>query len=158
MPTRFGRAAALLLLSLSAAACGSRSNGATGTSPADVQLASAAARVGEPFQLKLGQSADVAGTGLRLTFRRVAADSRCPINAMCVWAGDAEIAVAVERNGAAGGTVELHTNPPHNTGGLREVDYDGRHVIRLEDVTPVPIAGQEEWKKSYAATLVVRVK
>lgn len=155
MRHRFGRAAALLLISLSAAACGSRANGATGTN-ADVHLAAAAARVGEPFDLALGQSADVAGTGLRLTFSRVAADSRCPINATCVWEGDAEIAVAVHRDGAPGGTAELHTNP----GGPRlgEVDYDGRHVIRLEALQPAPVAGQDEWKKQYKATLVVKLK
>ena len=50
----------------------------------------------QPFDLRAGQSAVVPG-GLKVTFDRVVSDSRCPIDAICVWAGEAVIALKLSR-------------------------------------------------------------
>src|SRR5262249_58503750 len=39
--------------------------------------------------LAIGQEAPVEGTGLRILFRAVSDDSRCPADVTCVWEGDA---------------------------------------------------------------------
>lgn len=39
------------------------------------------------FKLRIGQTAKFTNEKLRVTFIRVAEDSRCPINVTCVWAG-----------------------------------------------------------------------
>jgi hypothetical protein len=44
--------------------------------------------LGEPFELQLSERAAVAG-GVSLVFADVASDSRCPIDATCVSAGEA---------------------------------------------------------------------
>ena len=57
-------------------------------------------RSDQPFDLRAGQSAVVPG-GLKVTFDRVVSDSRCPIDAICVWAGEAVIALKLSRGFAA---------------------------------------------------------
>ena len=66
--------------------------------------------LGESFELRPGASAILQG-GLTITFDRVESDSRCPMDALCVWAGDAIVIVSLSR--AADGRVqrELHTDP-----------------------------------------------
>src|SRR5215218_3492013 len=114
--------ALLLSTATLAAATSGCSRPGSGTDPSltAAQVGAVNAKVGEPFDLKFGQSAEVAGTNLRFTFSRVAGDSRCPTDVVCIWEGDGEIAVRVDRGGTPVGTVELHTSP--GRGGLREVD------------------------------------
>lgn len=57
------------------------------------------ATAGEPFLLQKDQTARVAGAGVSLTFEEVVSDNRCPANAKCVWAGEAEVRYAVELDG-----------------------------------------------------------
>ena len=144
-----------LLLSAATAACSST---ASTTDPAitTAQIELATATVGQPFDLKFGQSADVAGTNLRLTFTRVAGDSRCPTDVVCVWEGDAEIAIRIDRGGTRVGNAELHTSP--RTGGLRAVDLDGQHVLHLESVAPATHSSRRIPDAEYVATLLVKGK
>ncbi|HKG90652.1 MAG TPA: hypothetical protein VKA84_02100, partial [Gemmatimonadaceae bacterium] len=125
-------------------------------SDAQVAVAATTARIGQPFDLAFGQSADLTGTNLRLTFTRVAGDSRCPTDVQCVWEGDAEIAVRIDRGGTPAGTAELHTSA--GGGGLREVDYDGHLVIALQSLAPAPRSGHPIPDAGYVATLLVREK
>jgi len=53
-------------------------------------LAGAAVPVGESFTLGVGESVEVGGAGLVVGFTSILADSRCPMDAYCFWAGDAE--------------------------------------------------------------------
>ena len=153
---RRGAALAVLLLSATAAACSRAAHDATGPSPAQTQQQRSpiVATLGTPFDLRIGQSADVQGTGLRATLTGVAGDSRCPIDAVCVWEGDAEVSVRLERAGRAA-VAQLHTSP--RTGGLREVEYDG-YVVRLDALAPAPRAAQPIPAGDYVATLTVRAK
>ena len=48
--------------------------------------------LGEPFELRLGARATVAG-GVSLLFANLVSDSRCPIDATCVSAGEALVDV-----------------------------------------------------------------
>ena len=49
------------------------------------------APLAESFKLRVGQTAAITGTNVRVKFDRVVADSRCPIDVQCVWAGSASI-------------------------------------------------------------------
>ena len=75
------------------AACLGAACGGNPTEPTAVPL-------DQPFDLRAGQSAVVPG-GLKVTFDRVVSDSRCPIDAICVWAGEAVIALKLSRGFAA---------------------------------------------------------
>ena len=47
----------------------------------------------EQFTLAPRETASIRDTSLRLEFMRVSGDSRCPGDAICVWAGDAIVHV-----------------------------------------------------------------
>ena len=57
------------------------------TSPIDPRTV----RLDAEFTLAPGQTAQVEGGGLRVTFYGVSADSRCPTGVTCVWEGDAAL-------------------------------------------------------------------
>jgi len=45
---------------------------------------------GQEFTLPIGEEAEIKGEDLRLEFLEVTADSRCPKNVECIWAGEAK--------------------------------------------------------------------
>ncbi|MBI5035690.1 MAG: hypothetical protein HZB51_34795 [Chloroflexi bacterium] len=54
--------------------------------------------IGEPFVLKIGQTASIAGTDAMLKFESVTQDSRCPLYALCSTSGKATIAVTLQHD------------------------------------------------------------
>jgi hypothetical protein len=104
--------------------------------------------------VRLGRTATVPGSALRVTFQRVVSDSRCPINAVCVWEGDAAVAVRLEGAGPAIDTT-LHTSP---RGGPSTVAIAGRE-LQLFGLTPAPVADQPRPSdESYEALFIARAK
>ncbi len=87
---------------------------------------------------------------MRITLREVVDDSRCPMNANCVWEGDAAVALTFERAGAKS-DVTLHTasriGPTSIT--LAGVEY------RLFGLTPFPVAGAPRPDFGVGAALLV---
>jgi hypothetical protein len=65
--------------------------------------------IDQQVTLAPGQSAIVDGTSARILFHSVMGDSRCPANALCIWAGDAVVRIAVIES-ASQRTYDLHTN------------------------------------------------
>jgi hypothetical protein len=53
--------------------------------PSDIQRI-----LGQEFTLPVGQTAVIKSEGLALKFEAVTADSRCPLGAQCIWAGEAK--------------------------------------------------------------------
>lgn len=49
------------------------------------------AKLGEIFELKVGESVTIADTGLSFQFDSVPEDSRCPQGPACIWAGNAVV-------------------------------------------------------------------
>jgi hypothetical protein len=76
----------------------------------------------EEFRIRAGQSAQV--DDLRLRFLRVTEDSRCPINARCVRAGSAKVAVELRAPGTAPEQAVLQTpdTPTNATYGPYEIE------------------------------------
>jgi len=86
---------------------------------------------------------------LRLTFVEVSADSRCPIDATCVWQGDATVSVAV---GPGMGPLDRYAMHTHE--GASWVDALGFRITLLE-LLPVPQAAIPIPPGDYRATLGV---
>jgi len=59
--------------------------------------------------LPAGGAALLAEGALRLTFRRVVEDSRCPVEVTCVWEGNAVVEVAVSLGSAPAMPLQLNT-------------------------------------------------
>lgn len=112
--------------------------------------ASPDAVVGKPFELKIGATATF-GNGTRLRFDAVRADSRCPIDANCIRAGEATIAISVARPGAAFEARELRTDAPASQ--ISYADY----VIRLTELQPYPRSDRPATPGDYVATFIVEV-
>ena len=107
------------------------------------------AEPGQAFVLPLGKTAAVKGTGIRLTFKDVRADSRCPVDVQCIWAGEAKIGVVVTRNGAPDEMKILSLLPRDSAaiaGGLR---------IRFIGLAPAPRQADAGTARAYVAQLVV---
>jgi hypothetical protein len=104
----------------------------------------------DPFTLAPGQSAVIGGTSLRLQFLEVASDSRCPVDAVCIQAGDASLRVRVY-DGSATTDYVLHTN---DRGGA-SVSHRGVSIELLQ-LLPLPLAGRTIAPSEYRATFAVR--
>jgi len=99
--------------------------------------------LGSEFILKPGETARVQSTDLRVTFVQVSNDSRCPGDALCVWAGDAILALRV---GSA--DVELRSN----TAPAQPV---GTYTVRVQRVEPYPFTSKIIAPDDYRAVFVV---
>lgn len=106
---------------------------------------------GQPFQLKVGQTAALPDSSLALRFEAVAQDSRCPVDVQCIWAGDGVVRLSL-RTAADSSTADLHTNSGAGPASVRL----GAWTIELLSLTPAPRAGQPIPAGDYTATLQVR--
>jgi hypothetical protein len=138
----------LTLACLALAACGANDV----TSPARAPEAPALSRsvdLGEPFELGVGESATVKGENLTVTFDGVSADSRCPIDVSCIWAGDAEVDVTISKPGYSPLSTTLHT-----TLTPQSVSYNG-YTVTLNDLDPDPVSTSTIDPDDYVATFTV---
>jgi hypothetical protein len=116
---------------------------------------------GEEFQLAIGESVGVKGGIFIVEFSNVLEDSRCPMNARCVWEGNARIALKVleYRRGQTPNTLdvvektlELNTSERFPTRGNYGEESKGIS-IELRRLEPMPVAGVPT--KDFVATLTV---
>jgi hypothetical protein len=128
----------LLLAAIAAAAC---NDGPTAPDTA----------AGTPFTLKVGATAFLPDS-TRLKFDRLLTESRCPLDAMCVSAGDASILVSFISRDGTGAARELHTQPDRS-----RIQYGG-YTIALTELQPYPRSTEEIRPADYVATLVVSVR
>ena len=105
--------------------------------PAPQQPGAGDTAAGDTLAVRLGRTAELTGSGLRVSFQRLVGDSRCPINAMCVTAGDAVVSVRIER-GELATEATLHTNGQM---GPSRIELAGLEV-QLFGLTPAAVAGQ----------------
>lgn len=135
----------IALLTAALAACSS--NSTTG-SDAKMQTSQTVTQreVGRAFEMKIGESFAI--NDVKLTFRSVDADSRCPIDVVCVWAGDAEVALKIDQ-GSQSAVASLHT-----TVEPKKVEWNG-YTITLVTLTPVGQASKPVDPKDYRAQVLV---
>ncbi len=111
-------------------------------------LANAPAKPPVEMTVKLGETADC-GRGLAITFEDVPEDSRCPVGATCVWAGNARVVLGVRQSGGEALRVELNTNR-----GSRSAAVLG-FTVELVDLSPTRKMGEELDRRAYVVTLGV---
>ena len=103
---------------------------------------------GEPFDVRVGESA-LTTDNLRVKFDTVRSDSRCPLDALCVRAGEAVIAVTLSLAGELAIGRELQTVPDKS-----QTTYS-RFTITLSSLRPYPRSDRQIQSNDYIATFVV---
>jgi hypothetical protein len=143
------RAVFAILFAAGLTACNQDATAPVQVSEAPLAAASASVNLDQPFVLRVGRSATVAGEGLTVSFQAVPSDSRCPTGVQCVWAGNAVVQVVLSKDGKAFGA-ELNTSLEPTS-----VDYLDYNVA-LVSLDPYPTAGGGAIRQSqYRATFVV---
>ena len=128
------RAFVLILLAGLMASCGSTS--VQPSTPIDATLT-----------IPIGQTVTIDGASLGVRFESVTEDSRCPINAMCITAGQAVVKVSV---------VSAHTNGSaelRNTPASAKTAAVGDVRLEFTQLEPYPELGQP--KADYRLTVRV---
>jgi hypothetical protein len=128
-----------LMMAACLAACG---DGTTSASTMTVPL-------GREFTLRVGETAVVDDTGLRISVDKVADDSRCPVDVQCVWEGDAAVSVAIV-DPSAPRSYELHTS-----GRYAQEATHGAYRVTLVRLDPAPRSTVPLSSSDYRATLRV---
>jgi len=104
--------------------------------------------LGEQFKLKNGHQAVVRGEKLSITIQSVA-DSRCPSGVTCIWAGNGEVVIKVDKKSKKQVVATLNTlSEP------KEIEYRG-FKIKLIALSPYPSSSESIDPKNYEATIVV---
>lgn len=111
----------------------------------------------EPFTLDQGATACLIGGDFNLHFDQVSSDSRCPIGVQCVWAGRADVVLAlatgVETQAVKTQSVTLASGDM-SQGGAGETTFEG-YTVRLENVAPPAQEGKKIEQKDYRVKLLV---
>ena len=106
--------------------------------------------INRQFTLAPQETAVIQGTGRRVQFMRVAGDSRCPADAICIWVGDATVMLRVF-DGSGASDYELHTiDAPRGS-----IVHDDMRVT-LVQLQPYPYSNRTIQPSDYRATLEVR--
>lgn len=140
VPTGAALAASLLL-----AACGGGSD--TTDAPYDP------ARGVYTVTLRTGQPVAISQESLTLRLTEVR-DTRCPIDAICVWAGQAVVAVQVQQAGQAAETLQIGMPAPAEMKLPGDGSYRG-YRLSLQALDPAPRAAVNVPQDQYRATLLV---
>lgn len=145
LTTTMKRSGVMQLLRMTVLAAVLGTAGCFGTDTLEVAL-------GEEFELAPNQSIRIAGTQLVIGFRRVTADSRCPIDILCVVEGQAGIELEVFGTSQAG-PVLITTPLPTNWD-------DGTYEVRVAELLPQPVASRpispDEYRLRLSVDLLVR--
>ena len=110
------------------------------------------AALDQEFEIKVGQRVSIKREGLRVTFTRVAEDSRCPEGVTCVWAGNGKVVLKLSKARRRAATMSLNT-----TLDPKQDDYRG-YDVKLVSLSPHPKKNVPIRKKDYVATLIVSRK
>jgi hypothetical protein len=104
---------------------------------------------GRDFEIAVGESAQIQGTTLTLTFEDVPEDSRCARDVTCVWAGNARVHLSVQ--GSSPSSVDLNTTLDPKSASIGNVE------LRLVSLSPTPVSTGQTPRSAYRATLQARV-
>jgi hypothetical protein len=100
--------------------------------------------------LEVGEEQSVGGSVVKVTFVRVVEDSRCPMDVVCVWEGNAVVELGIRAG--TGPTFPMQIN---TTLEPRATEWNGARVTILE-LQPYPKASEPT--RSDAYTVKIRVE
>jgi predicted small secreted protein len=110
------------------------------------------ADLGEPFVVRVGQAVTLDDGGITLLFAGVPEDSRCAADVVCVWEGNAVVALTATAGGSEE-AIELNTSASPAVG-PRQVVVDG-YAVELLQLDPTPLSDHPIPGWTYRATLKV---
>ena len=98
------------------------------------------------FVLAPGEVVSIEGTVVRMRFEEVTSDSRCPIDAFCLTAGDAVVGIRFfDENESS--RYELHTSDP-----VRKETTHRNVRVELVELRPYPISSRRTDPAAYRST------
>jgi hypothetical protein len=108
------------------------------------------AQLADTLRLHAGDVARIGASSVVVAFREVEQDSRCPIDALCVWAGDAAVRIDLTNDQRAWSAATLHSflEP-------KAVEFDA-YVFRLLEVAPPNVSTERTRPEDYIIALEVR--
>ncbi len=104
------------------------------------------------FQLEVGQTGFVESENIRITFLEVTADSRCPSDVTCIWAGEVKVLVNIWKDDQDLGDSTLVGQAANDDQAVKA--FDGYSVSLLK-VDPYPVSTQTIGPLDYTITLIV---
>ncbi len=110
------------------------------------------ALIDKEFSLSIGQSASIDSEKLIIKFKAVLEDSRCPINALCAWAGNGKVEIEVLDIDGQNKTIILNTEDDPRLAPLKG------HKLKLVSLNPPRITGVSISHGDYRVTLSVERK
>jgi len=102
------------------------------------------------FVLQINQSAEIKSEELKITFLNVTSDSRCPADVTCIWQGQADIEISVQK-GDQDSTLSLSIGGDSSP---EESIFD-LYLIQLVDISPYPISTENIQPDEYTATIKI---
>ncbi len=108
-------------------------------------------KIGQPFELKMNQSAQLEGGDLKLTFTGVPEDSRCPEGVNCIQEGQAKVSF-VAMTGGESKPLIIAQKPSQKIAS----QTIGSYTLQLIMVKPYPKQGQKILPEDYSLTLNVK--
>ena len=108
--------------------------------------------IDKEFSLGIGQTASIEGENLIIKFKAVLEDSRCPVNVVCVWAGNGKVEFEVFDIDGQNKTVILNTEEEP-----KSVTLKG-HTLKLISLNPPRVDGVSIPQGAYLITLLAERK
>ena len=110
------------------------------------------ALIDKEFSLGIGQTANIDGEKLVIKFKAVLEDSRCPVNVVCVWAGNGKVEFEILDIDGQNKTVTLNTEEEPRVTTLKG------HNLKLISLNPLRIDGVSISPGDYSVKLLVERK
>jgi len=104
------------------------------------------------FSLGVGESAIVSRHGVVIKFQTVEEDSRCPMDAICIWAGNAVVVLQLKESNRNEQNTKLNTFLDPKIVGYSDL------IIELKGLSPYPQSDVIINPNDYVAKLVVKKK
>lgn len=117
--------------------------------PVDPSASVQRVEAGDTIRLRMGESVELGDTRARITLHDVQADSRCPVDVTCVWAGDAHIRLEAAPATGSATLLDLHT-----TLDPKEAVFAG-WMLRLIDVEPPRMSTDTVRPQDYSVRLAI---
>ena len=112
----------------------------------------AKALIGKEFSLGINQTVSIEGEKLVIKFKAVLEDSRCPVNVVCVWAGNGKVEFEILDIDGQNKTVTLNTEEEPRVTTLKG------HNLKLISLNPLRIDGVSISPGDYSVKLLVERK
>ena len=113
------------------------------------------AELNTQFQLKVYQTALIKSENIKIRLLNVTADSRCPSDVVCIWAGEVKILVNAMKDDQDLGDLTLTRQAGNDE--LATRTFDG-FSIKLVKVDPYPVSTKKIELSEYIVTLVVELR